>query len=195
MEQLQLHYHWESMSFNTHNVLRKCHECQMFKGFQAKTQYQLVKPGWAWHTVLIDIVGPLPASTCNLIYIIVAINHLTKWVELKAIADLGAVNTLKFFINQIIHQHGCPQVVLTDNGTSFTLQIVPRLNEQLGIRGVISTLYNPETNGVLVRVYRTLANILRKLVVGSPANWPTLIGAAAFSYNISFHSSTGHLPF
>ena len=40
--------------------------------------------------------------------IIVAINHLTKWVEARAIRDLLANTVANFFLEQIIFRHGSP---------------------------------------------------------------------------------------
>ena len=71
--------------------------------FKPSTTYKLVKPKFAWHTVSMDLIGPLPPSTTGVKYIIVAIDHLTKWVEARAVKDLGARTVAKFVQEQIIH--------------------------------------------------------------------------------------------
>ena len=74
------------------------------------------------------LVGPLPPSTIGVKYIIVAIDYLTKWVEARSVKDLGARTVARFVQEQIIHRHGCPQFLLTDNATNFTGRVLPRLN-------------------------------------------------------------------
>ena len=86
-----------------------------------------------------DLIGPLPPSTTGVKYIIVAIDHLTKWVEARAVKDLGARTVAKFIQEQIKHRHSCPQFLLTDNATNFTGRILPKLNYLMGIRGLLTT--------------------------------------------------------
>ena len=91
----------------------------------------------------VDVVGPFEtSSSCNK-YIIVDIDHLTKWMECKAIKDLTARTTAKFLFEQLIYRHGCPQVILSDNGTNFTGKVLPKLNKLI-IKSAITTPYKPE---------------------------------------------------
>ena len=83
--------------------------------------------------------------------IIVAIDHLTKWFEARAIKDLLANTVAKFVLEQIIFRHGSPQFLLMDNATNFTSQVLPRLDKLMGIRGVLSTPYHLESNGQVER--------------------------------------------
>ena len=62
----------------------------------------MMEPQFAWHTISIDIVGPLPICPGQFKYLIVAIKELTKWIKVKPICDLGAIMTAKFIMNQII---------------------------------------------------------------------------------------------
>ena len=50
-------------------------------------------------TVSLDVVGPLPTAPGNFKYIIVAIDKMTKCIEVKTIKDLGAVTTACFIMD------------------------------------------------------------------------------------------------
>ena len=139
---------------------------------------ELVKPNFAWHTVLIDLIGPLPKSNHQHLYIIVAIDHLTKWVESRSVSNLGAITVAVFIIETIIHKHGCPQFILTDNATNFTSFVLPRLNKLMTIRGVLSTPYHPESNGMVEQVNSTFERILRKITTKHPSKWATFFSSA-----------------
>ena len=101
----------------------------------------------------------------------------------------------KFIIETIIHKHGCPHFILTDNATNFTSFVLPRLNENMSIRGVFSTPYHPESIGMVERVNGTLERILRKITIERPSKWATFLSSAVFAYNIGYNLSTGHSPF
>jgi len=41
-------------------------------------------------------------------------DYLTKWPEARAVAEADAKATSQFLYKQIICQHGCPQIILSD---------------------------------------------------------------------------------
>ena len=141
------------------------------------------------------IIGPLPPSTNGVKYIIVTIDHLSKWVEAQTVKDLGARTIARFVQEKIIHRHSYPQLLLTDNATNFTGRVLTKLNYLIGIKGVLTTSYHPESNGTVEIVNTTLERILRNLVVDKPSGWNNHLQSAFFAYNISYHSSTKHTSF
>ena len=183
------------MPFDVHETLMVCAACQKQKPFDNRVSYKFIKPNYAWHTVSVDVVGPFDSSSLRNKYLIVAINHLTKWVEIWAIKDLTAATTAKFIFEQVICRHGCPQVILTDNGTNFAGSVLPKLNSLMCIRSALTTPYHPEANGMVKRVNSTLVDILRKLTTEFPRAWCSFIEFVSFAYNTSFHSSTLQTPF
>ncbi len=69
-----------------------------------------------FHRIVMDTAGPLPETkSCNK-YIMVAIDHYSKWCEAKAVTNHGAKTTVGFLENDIVCRFGVPKFVLTDNG-------------------------------------------------------------------------------
>ena len=79
--------------------------------------------------VRIDIVRPLPKTARNNQYIVTAMDYLTKWPEARAIPDATAKSVADFLYEDIICRHGCPQELVSDNGSAFISQIVEAILE------------------------------------------------------------------
>ena len=157
------------MPFDVHETLMACAACQKQKLYDNWVSYKFIKSNYTWHTVSVDVVGPFDLSSLRNKYLIVAIDYLTKWVEIWAIKGLTAATTAKFIFNQVICRHGCPQVILTDNGTNFAGSVLPKLNSLMCIRSALTTPYHSEANSMVKRVNSTMVDILRKLTTNSLA--------------------------
>jgi hypothetical protein len=75
-----------------------------------------------FHRVAMDITGPLPKTNLGNKYILVAIDHYSKWCEAKAVADHGAKTAARFLEDDIICRYGVPKFVLTDNGGEWVVE-------------------------------------------------------------------------
>ncbi len=69
-----------------------------------------------FHRIALDLAGPLPETKAGNKYILVAIDHYSKWCEAKAVADHGARTAARFLEDDLICRYGVPRFVLTDNG-------------------------------------------------------------------------------
>jgi hypothetical protein len=69
-----------------------------------------------FYRIAMDIVEPLPETKSRNKYILVAIDHYSKWCEANAIVDHGAKTVAKFLEDDIICRYGVLKFVLTDSG-------------------------------------------------------------------------------
>ena len=67
----------------------------------------------------IDFAGPLPTTNRGNRYILVCIEHCTKWVELIALPRKTASNVARAFLENVLSRYGVPGEVLTDQGSEF----------------------------------------------------------------------------
>ena len=61
-----------------------------------------------------DFAGPLPTSKRGNKYVLVCIEHMTKWVKLVALPDKMSTNVARASLEHILNRYGVPGVVLTD---------------------------------------------------------------------------------
>jgi hypothetical protein len=66
-----------------------------------------------FYRVALDTTGPLLSLNK---YILVAIDHYSKWCKAKVVADHGAKTTTKFLEDDVICKYKVPKFVVIDNG-------------------------------------------------------------------------------
>src|SRR3954468_1656109 len=69
------------------------------------------------------------------------------------------------------------------------------LQEALGSKLRLSTVYHPQTDGQTERTIQSLEDLLRVCVLEQGGSWDTYLPLIEFTYNNSYHSSIGMTPF
>ena len=68
LEKIKEDYYWESLSFDVAKYINNCVLCQKDKPFNNSTTFNLIKPNFAFHTVSMDLIGPLPMGIAGVKY-------------------------------------------------------------------------------------------------------------------------------
>ena len=142
----------------------------------------------------INFVGPLPITERGNRYIIVAMDYLTKWPEVRPVSQATAEMMASFIYEEIICRHGCPSRILTDRGSHFNNRMINGLMERFTIKHLLSSSYHPQTNGLVERFNRTLCEALTKLITHSN-DWDKYIAPVLFAYRSSKQATTKITPF
>ncbi|CAG8786079.1 11522_t:CDS:2, partial [Dentiscutata erythropus] len=108
----------------------------------------------------IDIVGPLPITSTNKRYIVVATEYLTKWPDACTLESADAENVAIFIYEDLICQHGSPNEILSDRGTHFCNKLITGLCKKISITYHTSIAYYHQTNSLVERFNKTLCEVL-----------------------------------
>ncbi|XP_011254969.2 uncharacterized protein K02A2.6-like [Camponotus floridanus] len=90
---------------------------------------------------------------------------------------------------RIIYQHGCPDQLISDNGTQFTSRQFRTLLASFGIQHRTSPVYAPHCNPV-ERANRTIKTMISQYVGDRHRDWDEHIDALQFAVNIARHEAT-----
>lgn len=156
-------YFWPNMREEIYETIKSCTKCLAYNENNVKTGYYPLLTGESMERIGIDLIGPLPETKLGNKYIIVAIDYKKKYVFMKAIPKKTANQIAKFIFNDIILIHGCPSVILSDNGKEFNNELLKYLCQLLSINKKFSSPYRPQTNGLVERTNRTLIRYSRKM--------------------------------
>ena len=139
-------------------------------------------------------MGPLPKTLTGKRYIVVAVDHFTKWVEARALEEADAQSIVHFLYEEIICRHGVPACMTTDQGTEFINELVAALAKTYKIHHIHTTAYHPQGNGQVERTNRIIKDILAKITPTKPGDWSIYLPSALSVIRNTRQQSTRFTP-
>jgi hypothetical protein len=146
--------------------------------------------------VALDTAGPLPETKYGNRYVLVAIDHYSKWCEAKAVADHGAKTAARFLEDEVICRYGVPRFVLTDNGGEWAAEFDAMCSDY-SIHHQRTAPQWPQCNGMAERLIQTIKHGVT-ILSSTPDNtncWDEQLAKVMFGYWCGVQSSTKFSPF
>ena len=168
-------------------AVKTCAECQENRKSPARTPMHLWEwPDRPWARIHLDYAGLVKGKM-----IFVIVDPHSKWIEAHAVNSATSKATIEK-LRLIFSTHGLPEVLVSDNGTSFTSEEFAVFVCSKGNKHLMSVPYYPASNGLADRAIQTLKNALRN--DPGVASLETQISCFLLSYRITHHSTTGVPP-
>jgi len=191
-------YYFPKLLSKVTEFVNACSVCQKRKpapyGFTAGKMASIV-PEAPWDLVSIDCTGPYPCTRKGFRYIILAIDHATRYVITRAIRRTTSSIAARFILDCVICHFGVPKKILSDNASIFRSNFFRRVNNVLGTINIYSTPYHSMGNSLTERQFRTLQDVLSKYVQSDHRNWDRYLGTATFAINTTIQESLRFSPY
>ena len=142
---------------------------------------------------LIDKIH-LPSSKRH-VFIIVATDYFTKWVEPQPLVNVTQAVVIKFIKTQIIYQFGVPETITTDQDTMFTGKKMKVFAQQFGFRLVHSSPYYAQANRKAESTNKVLIEMIKRTIKDKLRRWHEIPAEVLWAYRNSKSKSMGLTPY
>ena len=145
---LQCGLYWPNLFKDTNAFCHSCERCQKLRALSHRHMMPLnpiliIEIFDCWG---IDFMGPFPPS-CGYLYILLAVDYVSKWVEVILCHTNDNTTVVKFLKENIFSRFGTPRAIISDQGSHFCNRSLEALLRKYGVVHKVATAYHPQTNG------------------------------------------------
>lgn len=195
--QIKQLYFISHLEHKVDKIIKNCVKCILFNKKQGKLEgflHIIDKGDVPLHTLHVDHLGPMDATTKKYKHIFAVVDGFSKFVWLYPTKSTG-VDEVLAKIEQWCKVFGNPARIVSDKGPAFTSNAFAEFCKKEKIDHVQITTGVPRGNGQIERVNRTILSVISKLSWGSPEKWYRFVEDVQRAINKAVHRTTKYSPF
>ncbi|KAL1260038.1 hypothetical protein QQF64_007865 [Cirrhinus molitorella] len=196
LQRLRDRFHWLGMNMDVRRFCQACKVCQKTTPKKPALAPLIPLPviEVPFTRIGMDLVRPLPKSARGHEYILVIVGYATCYLEAISLSRAtSAAITLELFM--LCSRVGIPTEILTDQGMPFVSRILAHLHKLLKVKHLCTSVYHPQTDGLVERFNKTLKQMLKRVVAEDGRDWDRMLPYVLFGIREVPQASTGFTPF
>ena len=183
-------YWWRGLDDDVSKCVKECEACARSSRATFSTQTGALQPlpiegmSYRWG---MDLCGPFDTTGHGNRFIMVAIEHFSKWVELIPLPNKEASSTAYAFLHNVIGRFGAMAEVVTDQGREF-LGEFQQLMAQALVDHRMTSANHPQADGASERCVQWVKRGLEKYIAEGThekSEWDLALPWIALGYRCS----------
>ena len=77
----------------------------------------------------------------------------------------------RIILDQFIPRHGCPRLMISDQGTEYCNALLDMVHKELGLSRIHTSSYHPQSNGKTERFHRCMNEMIQKQISEDQTKW------------------------
>ena len=189
------YFFWLHMTNDIKSFVGNCTVCQRVKtgGNPLMPLKTFPTPKESWETVSADLVGPLPMTERGNKYLLVMVDHLSRYCALAALPNKTA-DEVADKITQICAFLNFPKIILSDQGKEFRCATMSALAKHHGFENHYTAVFHPASNGMCERKNRDVVTTIRATIDVLHEEWDRCLPAVQLALNTGYHRAIGDSP-
>ena len=196
-ELLSKHYFWSGMYSDCVDFVSRCEVCAVRKPFHSQYASEVKArptPSRPFHTIALDIKGPLITTDNNNSYILVVVCLLTRFVVAVPLPNTNQVTIARALMDHVFCVHGFSHNIQVDNAAYFKGTTMKALTELFGIRLISVLPFQPTSNGQAEAMVKSISNALQRNG-NALRSWDTMLQLVVHGINCTETNHLGMTPF
>ena len=197
-------YFWPNARDDVTNWVKSCPNCLSFNppphGY-SKAPLQPIESSERFQLVCYDLAGPfIPASDNGYTYVLILVDHFTKWLEVIPLKDIRASTIAIAIHDQWICRYGIMQRLHSDGAPNVDGCLMHEVCNLLGIGKSKSSRLRPQGDGLSEAMVKQTKSCIQKQVdtfittASHGRNWDQHLQSSAFAIRTSVNTSTNFTP-
>lgn len=154
---------WPGIDDDIETMVSNCDGCQEIRNNPLRAPIENWEiPQNPWTRLHIDFEGPFQGQS-----FLIVVDATSKWIEVVRVPSTTSKRVI-IELRRLFATFGTPQMIVSDNDTSFKFTEMAEFTKKNGIKQVFVAPYHPAANGQAERFVQTTKRNLKILVDG---NW------------------------
>ena len=185
----QERFHSPALRSDVERWVVQCDVCATRRGpaQRWRGKLQQYRVGAPSERIAIDITDPLPTTETGNRYILVLSDYFTRWVEAYPIENMEATTVADTLVREFVFRFGVPRRLHSDEEAKIESRVFQGMCRLLGIEKTRTTPFHDQSDGLVVRLNRTLGNIISS---SQQHDWDEVLLMAMMAHRSSRQEST-----
>nr|CAD2122664.1 unnamed protein product [Meloidogyne enterolobii] len=192
--QLAEKYFWNNMRADCSHTVAKCRICAYTREPRSNQPgLKTVKTSEPLELVCLDVLE-IGRSRAKNRYILVCVDHFSKWTVAEPIPNKMAETIARAFVENFILIYGAPKRIHSDRGKEFVNSTLENITKILKTEVSTTRGYDPQANGLVERMNHTIIRLLKR-TTPSEWDWDIRLPYVVFAINATPSETTGFSPY
>lgn len=192
---MQNKFVWNNIFKEIEDFVANCKICEKAGLEKRNTMNRVVEVEESNELWQCDLIGRVEAKDKSNKFILVCVDHFTKWVDARVIKYKSAEEIIKAMTDIIKKAPNKPKKIISDNGREFQNRQLQTVMARLGVVWDFASPYHHKSMGLVERANQTLWNKIRLLSQFGKLSWERATAEAVKAMNISFNRAIGTSPY